>query len=209
MMGAIRTIPRTVTTGYLRALRAPLSAAERIARQQDNENWPPTVAFERLQAKLEGAAGIALRDDELLETARLREEKVEKLREAQTLKKASELERQQARDEERKRDAEIAGQRGKAARAADERKNVIEAETERKKRDAEQAAAKKERAVKAQEAAQQKVIDRRERATKAEALRAESEALDLTDEALAAREKVDLIEETIEGNKEARKTAGT
>jgi hypothetical protein len=206
-MGAIRTIPRTVTNGYLRLLRAPLSAAERVTGQQDNEAWPPTLAFERLQAKLEGVVGVALRDEELLEAARLREEKVKKLIEARTLQEASDLERATARDKQRSREAEISVQRGKTARAAQERKNAINAEAERKKRAAEQDAAKKERAAHAQEAAHEKAIDRRERATKAEALRTEAEALDLTDEALSAREKVDLIDETIEGSKEARKSS--
>jgi hypothetical protein len=195
-----------MVNGYLRALRIPVSAAERLARQQGNESWPPSLAFERLEAKVEGAAGIVLRDDELLQAATLREAKIAKLKEAQTLKAASDVERENAREKQRKREAEVAVQRGKAARVADERKRAIENEAERKKRDAEQAAAKKERAVKAQERTQKEAIERRERATKAAALRAESEALDLTDEALEAREKVDLIDKTLEGNKEARKT---
>lgn len=205
-MGVIRTIPRTAVNGYLRALRLPLTAAERIARQQDNEGWQPALVFEQLEAKIEGATGLLLRDEELLEASRLREEKVVKLREARTLKTAAELEREDARDKERKREAQIAQQRGKAMRDTKERKAEIKADAEAKKRAAAQEAAKKESALRAQEAAQEKVIERRERATKAEALRAESEALDLTDEALAARDKVELIDETIEGNKEARKT---
>jgi trichohyalin len=205
-MGAISLIPRTMVNGYLRALRIPVSAAERLARQQGNESWPPSLAFERFEAKVEGAAGVVLRDDELLQSATLREAKIAKLQEARTLKAASDVERGNARDKQRKREAEITTQRGKAARVAAERKRAIDNEAERKKRDAEHEAAKKQHAVKSQERAQKEVIERRERATKAAALDAESEALDLTDEALEAREKVDLIDKTLEGNKEARKT---
>jgi trichohyalin len=205
-MGAISLIPRTMVNGYLRALRIPVSAAERLARQQDNESWPPSLAFERFEAKVEGAAGVVLRDDELLQSATLREAKIAKLQEARTLKAASDVERENARDKQRKREAEITAQRGKAARVAAERKRAIDNEAELKKRDAEHEAAKKQRAVKSQERAQKEVIERRERATKAAALDAEAEALDLTDEALEAREKVDLIDKTLEGNKEARKT---
>lgn len=205
-MGAMRTIPRAAVTGYLRALRLPLSAAERIARQQDNESWPPALAFETLEAKLEGAAGLLLRDEDLLAAAQLREEKVEKLREARALKAAADVERTTARDDERRREAQITQERGRAGRAAAERKREAQGQAEQRKRAAAQEAAKKSDAVRAQEAAQETVIERRERATKAEALREESKALDLTDEALEAQAKVDLIEETLEGNKEARKT---
>jgi outer membrane biosynthesis protein TonB len=205
-MSAIRTIPRAAVNGYLRALRLPLSAAERVTGQRDNESWAPALAFESLEAKLEGAAGALLRDDELLEASQRREAKVTKLKEARTLESASELERAKARDEQRKREAAISKQRAKTEQAAEERKREAEAQAEQKKRKASEEAAKKESAARAQQAAQEKVIERRERATKSEALRAESEALDLTDEALKAQETVDLIDKTIEGNKEARKT---
>ncbi|HVV77515.1 MAG TPA: hypothetical protein VHC43_15935 [Mycobacteriales bacterium] len=205
-MGAIRTIPRTVVNGYLRALRLPLSAAERVARQQDNDTWAPAITFERLEAKIEGAAGFLLRDEDLLLAAQMREEKLAKLQEASTLKAAADVERDNAHDKQRARQAKVSEQRAQTRRAAAQRKDAIKADAEQKKRSAESDAATKERGVQAQKAAQETVIDRRERASKAEALRAESEALDLTDEALAAREKVDLIDETIEGNKEARKT---
>jgi hypothetical protein len=164
------------------------------------------LAFESIEAKLEGAAGMLLRDADLLLAAQQREEKVANLKEARTLKAAAGVERESARNEERKRKAQIAQQRGRTERAATERKQQAKSQAEQKKRAADQEAAKKERAVQEQKAAQEKVLERRERATKTEALRAESAALDLTDEALKAEEKVDLIDETIEGNKEARKT---
>jgi hypothetical protein len=205
-MSAIRTIPRAAVNGYLRALRLPLTAAERVTGQRDNEGWAPALAFETLEAKLEGAAGFLLRDEDLLAAAQQREAKVAKLREARTLETAAELERAKARDDQRKREAAISQQRAKTEQAAESRKQRAKAEAEQKKRKASEEAAKQESAVRAQQAAQEKVLERRERATKSEALRAESEALDLTDEALKAQETVDLIDETIEANKEARKT---
>lgn len=205
-MSAIRTIPRAAVTGYLRALRLPLAAVERVTGQQDNESWPAALAFESLEAKVEAAAGFLLRDEDLLAAAQQREAKVAKLREARTLEAASALERAKARDHQRKRDADIAKERRNTERATQERKREAKADADQKKREASQEAAKKASAARAQEAAQEKVIDRRERAAKSEALRAESEALDLTDDALQAGETVELIDQTIEGNKEARKT---
>lgn len=205
-MSAIRTLPRAAVNGYLRVLRLPLSAAERIARQQRNETWLPAITYESIEAKVEGAVGMLLRDEELLLAAQKREEKLAALKEARTLKAASDVERANARDQQRKRKAQIAQQRNRTERAATDRKKEAKADAARKKREAAAEASKKEAVVRRQEEAQDKVLERRERATRSEALRAESQALDLTDEALKAQEKVDLIDETIEGNKEARKT---
>jgi hypothetical protein len=205
-MNPIRTLPRNALRGYLRALHLPLTATQRIVRQQDNETWLPALAFEKLEARVESLAGFVLRDEELSEAGVTREAKIAKLNEARTLKAAADVEKAGALKKQRKRDAEIAIQRGRTERVARERKQTVKAEAEQKKRAAEQEAAKKEGAVGAQQAAQEKVTERRARAAKSEALRAESEALDLTDEALKAQDTVDLIDETIEGNREARKT---
>lgn len=204
MTNPIRTLPRSALKGYLGALRLPLTAAQRIARRQDNETWLPALAFEKLEARVESIAGFVLRDDELSAAGVTRAAKIAKLNEARTLKAAADVEKTGARKKQKKRDAEIAIQRGRTERVARERKRTAKAEAEQKKRAAEQDASKKESAVSAQQAAQETVIERRERAAKSEALRAESEALDLTDEALQAQDKVHLIDETIDANKEAR-----
>jgi colicin import membrane protein len=206
MMPTIRTLPRSTFNAYLRALRLPVTVAERVAGQRDNESWAPALAFEKLEARLETIAGSLLRDEELRDAGEQRDAKVLKLKEAQALEAAAEYERTQARQEQRDKEAEIARQRKQTARAARERKDSAQAAAAKRKQAAESAAAKREAEARKKEAAQQKVIDRNERAGKAEALRSESEALDLTDEALEAKETVDLIEATLDGNKEARKT---
>lgn len=205
-MSAIQMIPRAAVNGYLRALRLALSAVERVTGQHENNSWLPTLAFESLEAKVEAAAGLLLRDDRLVAAAQQREAKVVELRAARTLDEAADLERAKARDDQRKRETQIARERGKSELAVAERKRAAKAEADNKQRAVATDAAKKASSVRAQEAAQQKVIERRDRATKAEALRAEAEALALTDEALQARETVDVIDATIKGTKEARKT---
>ncbi|HVT22630.1 MAG TPA: hypothetical protein VHE57_14715 [Mycobacteriales bacterium] len=205
-MPTIRTLPRSAFTAYLKALRLPLSAAERMAGKRDNAEWAPTLAFETIEARLETLAGSVLRDDELIEAGEQREAKVVKLKEAKALRSAAAYEKAKGRDEHRRREAQIGRRRQQTNRAARERKEAVKAEAAKDKQAADVAAAKREAAARQKEAAQQKVIDRNERAAKTEALRAESDALDLTDEALQAQETVDLIDATIDGNKEARKT---
>jgi hypothetical protein len=206
MMQTIRALPRTTITTSLRVLRLPLSMAERVAGQRDNESWPPALAFEKLEGRLETLAGSLLRDEELAETGEQRSAKVVKLEEARALETAADYEKATAREEERKRATEIARQKARSNRAARERKDTAKAKAAKEKQAAETVAAKREAAAEGKAEAQEKVVDRNERAAKAAALRAESEALDLTDEALQAKETVDLIDETIDANKEARRT---
>ena len=205
-MNPLRTLPRATVTGYLRTIRLPLSLAERVARQQDNNTWPPTLAFESFEAKIERLAGSVLRDEELVTAGDQRETKVLKLREARTLKAASRVEKEQARDKQLKREGSISRKQEQVNRTARDRKDEIKTKEAQAKQTAQASAEKTLSAVRAQEAAHEQVIDRRDRATKAKALRVEAEALDLTDKAMEASETVALIDATLEGTKEARKS---
>jgi len=202
----LRTIPRTVVTGYLRAARLPLTAAERVAKQQDNEAWPPALAFESIEASVESVVGALIRDADLAESGRLRQAKVAKLREAGELKTVAALEKEQARQEEQARKAEIAAQRKQTVQSAKQRKNTIEQQAATEERQVEAKAAKKASAVREQKAAREKVAERSERAGRTEALDAEAKALEIVKDALEAEEKTELIDETLDANKEARKT---
>jgi hypothetical protein len=201
-----RTVPRAVVNGYLRAGRLPITIAERIAGQKGNESWPPALAYERLEAGVEAIAGSLLGDAALTEAGRLRQARVSKLREAAELQTVAAVAREEAREQQHERKAEIAEKRKQTLRVAAEREQAAERQAEQQKRRVETAAARKKSAARSAQAAQEKAIERRERATRVEALKAETEALDSADKALAAEETADLIDKTIEGNKEARKT---
>lgn len=202
----LRLVPRTVVSGYLRAARLPLTAAERIAKQQDNEAWPPALAFEGLEANVESVVGALIRDPALVESGRLRQAKVAKLREAGELGTVAELEKEQARQEEQSRKAEIAVQRKRTVQATKERKENVEQQAAAEERKVEAKAAKKASAAREQKAAQAKATERRERAGRVEALDEEAKALEIVKDALEAEEKTNLIDEAIEANKESRKT---
>lgn len=202
----LRTVPRTAVNGYLRVLRSPLAAVERIARQQDNGAWPPSLAFEGFEATVETVTGALLRDATLSENGRLRQAKVAKLRQADELKTVSKVQRTQARAVEQERQAEIANQRDQAEQFAAERKKAIKKQADAGRTKVDAATAKKKKAARAQQKAQEKVIDRRDRTGRSEALKSESKAIDLTANAIDADETVDAIDATLEGTKAARKT---
>src|SRR4051794_41855761 len=81
----VRNLPRTVVKTYLSAARLPLNAVARANGQQDNEQWPPALAFEGFEASVETVLGSLLRDDTLLEAGRLRPAKVAQLRQGAPL----------------------------------------------------------------------------------------------------------------------------
>jgi len=200
------TIARNVAEAYLAAGRLPVTLASRIARQQTNDKWPPALTYEQLHAGVETLLGKALRDEVLATRGRLRNEKVIQLSRAARLERLADEQREVA-DETLDRRREMAGQkRVEAEQKAAERERALEQKADEREAKAEQKAAKKANRVQATKAQQEKAIDRRERVAKSGALAKESEALAAAQQALDAERTVDVIEDTIEGEKAARKT---
>ncbi|MBV9485812.1 MAG: hypothetical protein JO246_07105 [Frankiaceae bacterium] len=202
----VRVVPRAVTATYLRVLRLPVTAAQRITGQQDNEQWAPAVTFESFEAGVESVVGALLSDEAMVRSGELRRAKVAKLREAAVLRTEAEQKRDRAEASfEARRDA-AEERREAAAKQAEKRKSDLERKAAERKAQAKQQAEAKKAAARQVKAKQDEVIERQERAAKLEALEAESEALEAAKGATEAEAKVEVIEDTIEGTKEARKT---
>ena len=201
-----KAVPRTAARSYLRVLRLPLTAAERIAGGRVDETWAPSLAFESLEAGVEARLGAVLQDQKLLESAQLRQEKVAKLRKATALETVAEEQRQEADEEFQARRAKAEERRAEAKRRAEQREADLKRNAELHEQKVKEKAAKKAAAARQTKAKQEEAIARRERAAKAKALDAEVEALDATKEAVEAKETVEVVTDTLEGQKEARKT---
>lgn len=202
----VQTLPRTVVTTYLSVARLPLKAIARVSGQTDNEQWPPTLAFEGFEASVETTLGSLLRNDPLLESGRVRQAKVAQLRKAAQLEAVADTKRELAQQEVREARETAAAKRKKATQRAEQREQQIERDAEQRKAQADQKATKQAAAARQTKAAQETVIERRERAATAHALAEESDALKAQQEALDAAETVEVIDESIEGAKEDRKT---
>jgi len=200
----INQLPGAVIDGYLAAGRIPLRAVARVSGEQGNEQWPPAVAYEGVTATVETVLGSLLHDESLAEKGRLRQAKVGQLREAAELQVRAEAAREQADEEFTARRKGAEQKRQQAARRAEHREQQVEQTAEERKREIDRKAASKTAATRRTKAAQDKAVDKQERAAKTQSLRAEERALAEQQEALETAEKVDLIEDTIEGNKEAR-----
>jgi hypothetical protein len=200
----IQTLPRLVVEGYFRTARLPLTAIQRVAQQQDNEQWPPGLAFESVEASVETMVGALLRDPALLDKGRLRQAKLTQLRRASELEAMAAVERERADEQLADREEQLAEQRDEAQRRAEQRTRELERQAELHERKVAAKAAKKAAAARRTKAAQDASIERRERVATSAALAEESRALGTAKQALEADETVDIIEDTIDGTKAAR-----
>lgn len=200
-----QVLPRTVLDLSLRTVRLPVTLAARATGQQDNAQWPPTVAFEGLQATVESTVGGWLHDDALVEKSRLRQQKLGQLRKAAGLEEAAaqeqaEAERAYEQQTERAQDAARA-----AAKRADTRKSQAQKRAANTAQQVEHKAAKRKQSVRAADAKRKKAIDRQDRARTLAALDHESRALATTSAALGTKAAVDNVDQAIESSKAARK----
>ena len=201
----VQTLPRTVISTYLSVARLPLTAVAKASGQDGNEQWPPALAFEGFEASVQTVLGSLLRDEDLVETGRLRQAKVAQLRKAAQLDAVAETTRQHAREQFAERRDAAQDHRRQAEARAEQREQQVERTAEQRKAAADRAATQTKAAARQVKAAQEKVIDRRERAATTEALAKEAKALHAQQEALDTAETVDVIEDTIEGSKAARR----
>lgn len=200
----VQTVPRAVVESYLRAVRLPLTAVERITGQQSNEQWPPALTFEAFEAGVETMVGGLLRDSVLVDKARLRQAKLGQLRKAAELKTVAAQEREHA-DTRLEQERERAAQdRKDNERRAQQREHDLERQAELHEKKIQEKAAAKATAARKAKANQDKAITRRERVAKTSALTAESQALGTVKKALDAEQTVDVIDATLEGTKAAR-----
>ena len=212
-MNAIATLTSKAKAVHRNALgasfnlaRLPLSAAERATGQRGNEEWPPAVAFEGIEAHVETIVGSLLRDETLEDRGRLRQAKVAELRRAMALETVAEQERAQGRRSMRGRLTRADARRERAEQAAEHGADVVETAAESREREAKAKEQKKIAGAQRSRSQQEKSIERVERATRTKALREESAALEAQREALAAEQTVANLDDAIEAKKAARKT---
>jgi hypothetical protein len=205
-MTTIRTLPRVALIGYLRALRLPLTAVEHVTGQRGNELWPPALAFEGFEAGVETTVGSLLRDAALADKGRLRQAKLAQLRTAAQLETLAAQERAKADRALQSSREQATQQRDEVERLATQRKQQLEHQADAVERTVDQRAAKKAAAVRRTKAAQDKTVDRRERAARTTALSAESRALSTARDALDADRMVDAIDDAIDATKADRKS---
>jgi hypothetical protein len=201
----VRALPRAVLESYLKAGRLPLSVAQRLAGAPADESWPPSLAYEGFGASVETLVGSLVRDPALIDKGRLRQAKVVQLRRAAELDAAAAEQREQAERDYAQAAGQAEERRDAAAEAAEQRQRALEEKAERQRREAQQEAARKQASSRRLQASQQQAVERQQRAVRLEALEEEAAAVASTQQALEAERTVEVIEDTLEGTKQARK----
>jgi hypothetical protein len=202
----IDELPRKAVLGYLELTRLPLTATERVLGKTEG-TWRPTIAVDRLQARVKELAGAALRDDALVADARIQNAALdERLRAAEEELRAAQIRR--AADEQlvKERESAAAAER-EAKQRAQQRDAAVEQATEAKERRVRQAAAEKKAAARKIEQAQQDALEQRETIAKREVLKKESKALNDQRAAAEAKAEVLELEDKLNEVKAARKRA--
>ena len=202
----IDELPRKAVLGYLELTRLPLTATERALGKTEG-TWPPTIAVDRLQARVKEMAGTALRDDTLLADARLQYAALdERLRAAEEEARAEQIRRSADARLENERKAADAAEREVKARA-EQREDAVEKAAEAKERQVREKAAEKKAVARKVEQAQQDALEQRETVAKREGLQKESKALNDQRAAAEAKAEVLELEDKLNEVKAARKRA--
>ena len=201
----VQILPRTLLDLSLRAAELPVGLAARVAGQQNNSQWPPTVALGGFEATLETTIGGWLHDQVLIDKGLLRSEKLRHLRRAARLEAFAQQKRSAAAAKfEQQTDTADQARETARRQAARDQEAAAQQEAAAERETQQEAAEQKAAAVKAQER-RAKAINRQERARTLAALDAEAQALQTTSEALHAQNNADGLGEKIEQSKAQRK----
>jgi hypothetical protein len=204
-MGVIQQINRTAFRAGVWATRLPVTVAERVRGDVDDD-WAPALAFDRAVATAEEMVGGLLHDDEMVQAARLTRARVSQLRRAHDLEAEALATREHADAELAERRAHDEQQRKAASRQRAARSSGLEADRVKKERDAAAKAKERERRARAQEAESKAGLEKQDRASRATRLAAEREVLEDERRAVAASAAALDAERQIETTRTARRS---
>jgi hypothetical protein len=204
ILTSARRLSGLVVGTSLQAARLPLTAAAKVTGQARNEEWPPTLAFEGVEAAVETTVGGLLRDDDLVSRGRLRQARIAKLKQGAQLDAIAEQQRVAADNELAERRQAAERRREQIEETAEQREQRLEQEAAKRKQGVAKSAAKRKAATQKQTAAARTAIERQDRDAKLAAADAESKALAKEKAALVAEDTAVVLDEQIDASREAR-----
>lgn len=183
----LRSIPRAYVCVGLQVTRAPLTIAARMTGNDENEQWPPSLAYESFGAGVKQVLGSLISDADLVEQGKLEQARVATIREAVHLKTTATQTKVGAAESLDARRAEAEHKRKAAQTRADQREEAVERDrVAAKQKAAADDRARKERARR-QEQKHSAQVEKAERAAKASELAKERKALAASKKATATK----------------------
>jgi len=191
---------------WLKGVRLPLTAVESVAKRgQDTASWPPSIAFEKVEASVKEVVGRITGDDQLLGMARLQRAEVAKRQEALFKKGEAERLRQDARQRAEAEKARVEDRREAAEERAEEREERLAEERRAAERQTAEKAASKKAAARKAAAARQAATDRKAKQAEQRRLREEAQALAAREQAVEATGDVLELDAAVRAKKAARR----
>jgi hypothetical protein len=205
----ISTITTTAVNTWLRAVRLPLTTAERALRLDiDSAAWTPALWFEMFEANVRERAGRALRDPKLSEQARLQRAELALRRRADAKRAEAAAARAEAQAEFDERRRDLAEEERHRHRVEMEREAQLERERIRAQERVEEHAADRASAMEDAAKRRDRVVEATKRRASLEGLDAEEQALKEKEKAAQARAKALKLEDEAKRAKAARKNGG-
>ncbi|HVL80781.1 MAG TPA: hypothetical protein VM840_04215 [Actinomycetota bacterium] len=208
-MDTLRNVARGSVKTWLRAVRLPLSVAERVTGRDGDAGWAPSVVYDAFASQVKGMTGLVLRDDDLMTESRLHQTKVEKVREAKQAEALAEIRRAEADQRMRREKAELEREKAEIAQRAEERTEQLEQQKQRAKASTRTAAAKREQSARQKAEARTKAAQARREAARPAEVEDELRAVRTAEQAVAAKSKVARIDQALEANKARRRSNGS
>lgn len=204
----IQELPRTAVNGWLQMVRLPLTTFEAVARRgRDNSEWPPALAFERVEVAVKETFGNVVGDDELVAQARVQRAKVAEIERALTKEAEAAAKAQQAELDFAEREERLEQKKAQVERQAEQREQQLEREKAEARRKVEQEASRKKTTARKAAATREKAVEKQAEAAERRRLQTEADALAEKQRALAAKGKAIDLDEAAEATKARRKAS--
>ena len=191
---------------WLQSVRLPLTLTEAVVgRSDENESWPPAVAFATFEGTVKEFVGRMTHDETLVEVANLQRAEITQRQRAAELRAEAAATADKTRRHAEEEHARLERQREEADEQTREAQHQVEVERQNAKRVLERTTATKRTANKATAATWAKTIDKA--ATKAEAdrLRKEAQALRAKKQAVRTQGDVVDLDKAVRAKKAARR----
>ncbi len=202
----VRELGRSALDVWLKGARLPLTMVERVAkRDEDTSSWPPSIAFEKLEATVKGVVGRVVRDEQLSGQARLQRAEVAKREEALARRAQAAGIRQSAQQRARAARQEISAARQAVEEQAEEREQHLEAARAAAQQQIDDRTASKKAGARKVAAARTEAVDAKAKQAEQRRLRDEAKALRAKEQAVEARREVLDLDAAVDAKKAARR----
>jgi hypothetical protein len=204
-VGELEGLSRRLVQLCLQGLRLPVTTAEIVSGHRGDPDWPPTLAYEAVEARAKQMIGTLLGDRQLAAEGKLREAKLDRLEQAAVLEAEAEEARRRAQDRQAEREERIDQTRQAVRRRQESKKEETQRQAAAKKQQARRAARRRQEATEEIAGAREDILERRRRADARRQLTDEELAVAGERRALESEREAQAVDEALEAKRAQRR----